>query len=321
MVFLGVLGVLEVQEPKVYLDPLVWMDSMDLVDLKGSLEPQVGVEEAFLVLQVSRVRRGSEESLSQDLQDSQDLKGREGTQVVLDSQGSLDAPDLLVRLWDLIFLVLWEILVYLDLMENTGSKVLQVLLGPLVRVQLRETEGTLVSQDSLVHPVGKESLASLDPKDCPGAPVLKGSAASPATVEVLVSKVFLVTLVSLEARDQRDFEVLLVVREFLESRYRCRQQTSGDPTVKWVIPVRTGPQVDLETQVSLDCPGVQVPKVDQVLWGNWAGPELLVFLDLLVTLDLLVSQDPLENKVFLGTWGVSGLPGASGAVPASDTRW
>lgn len=321
MVFLGVLGVLEVLEPKVYLDPLVWMDSMDLVGLKASLEPQVGAEEAVLVLQVSRVRRGSEESLSQDLQVSQDLKGREGTQVVLDSQGSLDAPDLLVPLWDLIFLVLWETLASLDLMENTGSKVLQVLPGPLVQVRLRETEETLVSQDSLVHLVEKESLASLGPKDCPGAPVLKESAASPASVEVLVSKVFLGTLVTLETRDQRDYEDRLVVREFLESRCRCRQQTSGDPTVKWAIPVKTGSQVDLENQDSLDCLGVQVPKVVQVVWENLAGPELLVFLGLLVTLDLLVSLDPLENKVFPGLSGVSGLLGASGAAPASDTRW
>lgn len=44
--------VLEVLEPKVCPDPLVWMDLMALVDLKASLEPQVGVQEDARVLLV-----------------------------------------------------------------------------------------------------------------------------------------------------------------------------------------------------------------------------------------------------------------------------
>lgn len=219
------------------------------------------------------------------------------------------------------FLVLWETLASLDWMENTVSKVLQVPLGPLALVQLRETEETLVSQDSLVHLVGKESQASPDPKDCLVAPVLKESVVSPASVEVLVSKVFLVTLVSLEAKDQRDNEAVLVVREFLESHCRCLRRTSGDPMVKWVILVKMESQVGPESRVSLDYPGVQVPKVVQVLWENLAGLDLLVCLGLSVTLDLLVSPDPLENKVFLVRWVVPGPPAALVAVPASDTRW
>lgn len=43
---MGLLACLQVPEdlePKVYRDPLVWTDLMALVDLKDSLEPQVGV--------------------------------------------------------------------------------------------------------------------------------------------------------------------------------------------------------------------------------------------------------------------------------------
>lgn len=46
------LQVLEVLEPTVCLDPLVWMDLTGLVDLKASLEPQVGVQEVSKVLLV-----------------------------------------------------------------------------------------------------------------------------------------------------------------------------------------------------------------------------------------------------------------------------
>lgn len=294
---------------------------MDLVDLKAFLEPQVGVEEVFLVLQVSGVRREREASHIRELQGSQDPKESEEIQAVLDSRGSLDAPVFLVPLWDQIFLVLWETLASLDLMENMVSKVLQVLLGPLVLVQLRETEGTLVSQDSLVHLVEKESQATPDPKDCPVAQVLKENAVSPASVEVLVLKGFLVTLVSMEAKDQRVYEVLLVGRVFLESQCHCLQQTSGDPMVKWVIQGKMGLQVAPGSLVSLDCLGVQVPKVVQALWENLAGLDLLVYLGLLVTLDLLVSLDLPENKVFLVQSVVPGLLAVLVAVPALDTHW
>lgn len=49
MALLVCLEVLEVLEPTVFLELRVWMDSMVLVDLKVSLEPQVATLEGFLV--------------------------------------------------------------------------------------------------------------------------------------------------------------------------------------------------------------------------------------------------------------------------------
>lgn len=47
--------VLEVLELKVYPEPLVWTDLTASVDLKASLEPQVGVQEVGKVLLVFQV--------------------------------------------------------------------------------------------------------------------------------------------------------------------------------------------------------------------------------------------------------------------------
>lgn len=55
MALLVSLELLEDLVPKVYLDLLVWMDSMDFLDLKGSLEPQVDLQEVPLVPLVFQV--------------------------------------------------------------------------------------------------------------------------------------------------------------------------------------------------------------------------------------------------------------------------
>lgn len=103
------------------------------------------------------------------------------------------------------------------------SKVLQVLPGLLVQAQPRETEVTLGSQASLAPLAGKENQASLEAPDFQAAPVSKEDEVRLASAEVLVSRVSPVTLVSMDAKDQRDYEGLLVPRVALESR-RLRGQ-------------------------------------------------------------------------------------------------
>lgn len=209
---------LEVLAPKVYLDPLVWMDLMDLMGLKASLEPQVQVGEVTQVLLVFQDKREREASHIQEVQASLVEKEREEIQVLLDSQGSPDGRDLLVRLWGQIYLDHWESLVFLDWMESMVSKVLQVLLGHLALAQPRETEVMPGSQASLAPPAGKENLDSQEARVFLAVLVLKGNVVRLASVEVLASRVSLVTLVTMEAKDPRDSEVLRGVRVPLESR-------------------------------------------------------------------------------------------------------
>lgn len=78
------LQVLEVLEPKVCPDPLVWTDLMALVDLKASLEPQVGVREVAQVPPVLQVLRGREACPIQEVQATPGRREREEIQVVLD---------------------------------------------------------------------------------------------------------------------------------------------------------------------------------------------------------------------------------------------
>lgn len=96
------------------------------------------------------------------------------------------------------------------------SKVLQVLLVRLVQAQPRETEGTPGSQASPAPPAGKEIQEAPEALVSPVALVLKENEVRLASAEVLVSKVLLVTLVTMEAKDPRDFEGPLVVRASLE---------------------------------------------------------------------------------------------------------
>lgn len=96
------------------------------------------------------------------------------------------APVCPAPLWAPVFLVLWEILVCLGWTENLVSRAPPVLLAPPARAQLRETEATPDSLDSLEVRVRKESLVTLEVPVFLAAPASKGSEASPATAEVLV---------------------------------------------------------------------------------------------------------------------------------------
>lgn len=313
------LEVLEVQDPKVCLDPLVWTDLMALLDLKASLELQVEVQEVALVPLVFQAQREKEVSPSLEVQDSLDQREREGSQVFLDSLGSPVGLDFLVQLLDQTSLDLWETPAFLDWMENMVSKVLQVLPGHLVLEQPRETEVTQVCLDSQAHPAERESRDSLEAPDSPAALVSKESAVRLASAEVLVSKASLVTLVTLEAKVQRDYEGLLVERVSLESC--CHQKSSAAPLETRVSPAKVEPLVLLENLVSLACPDVPVLMVVPVESVNLAGPERLVCRDWLVIVDLLASLDPLESKVPLVTSVVPALPVASAAVSVSASLW
>lgn len=313
------LEVLEVQDPKVCLDPLVWTDLMALLDLKASLELQVEVQEVALVPLVFQAQREKEVSPSLEVQDSLDQREREESQVFLDSLGSPVGLDFLVQLLDQTSLDLWETPAFLDWMENMVSKVLQVLPGRLVLEQPRETEVTQVCLDSQAHPAEKESRDSLEAPDSPAALVSKENVVRLASVEVLVSKASLVTLVTLEAKAQRDYEGLLVGRVSLESC--CHQKSSAAPLETRVFPAKVEPLVLQENLVSLACPDVPVLMVVPVESVNLAGPERLVCRDSLVIVDLLASLDPLESKVPLVTSVVPALPAALAAVSVSASLW
>jgi len=204
MDLLAYLEVLEDLEPKVCQDPLVWMDLMALVDLKDSLEPQVGVEEVPQVPLVFLGRREREVSPTVEVLASPERREREETKVLLDPQGSLVGPDLLVRLWAQTFPDLWETQAFLVWMESMVSVVLQVLQGHLVQAQPRETEVTMGSQASQDPPAGKEIQESLEAPDSPAALVSKESKVTVVTAEELVSKVCLVTLATMDSKDPRD---------------------------------------------------------------------------------------------------------------------
>lgn len=201
---LACLEVLEDLEPKVCWDPLVWTDLMALVDLKDSLEPQVGVEEVPQVPLVSQGRREREVSPTVEVLASPERREREETKVLLDPQGSLVGPDLLVRLWAQTFPDLWETQASPVWMESMVSVVLQVLQGRPVQAQHRETEATMGSQASLDPPAGKENQESLEALDSPAALVSKENKVRLVTAEVMVSKVSLVTPATMDSKDPRD---------------------------------------------------------------------------------------------------------------------
>lgn len=206
-------------------------------------------------------------------------------------------------------------------MENMGFKVLQVLPGHLVQAQPKETEVTLGSRASLAPPAGRENQEALEAPDSPVVLVSKEYVVRLASAEVLVSRVSLATLVTMEAKEPRDFEGVLVKRVSLESRCLCRRQISSDPLAKWAFLVKGEAPVSPENLVSLECLDVQVLRVVPVLRVSLAGLDLVVCPDLSVTPDPLVSLDPLENKVSPVTPAVPALPAASGAVTASATLW
>lgn len=106
---------------------------------------------------------------------------------------------------------LWETLASLDWMENMVSKVLQVLLVRLVQAQLRETEVTPGSQASPAPLAGKEIPEAPEAPEALEPLVLKGNEVRLVTAEALVSKVLPATLVTMDSKDPRDFEDLLVV--------------------------------------------------------------------------------------------------------------
>lgn len=239
--------------------------------------------------------------------------------MVLDSQGSLAGPDFLVGPWPQTFLDPWETLASLGWMENMVSRVLQVLQDQLAQARLRETEGTLVSQDSQAPPAGKENQDSLEAPDCPAVPVSKEHEVKLVIVEGQVSRVSPVIQVTLEAKDPRGYKGLLVVRVFLESR--CHHPAPLDNSETQVFQVKTEDPVGLESPVSPACPDVQVQRVVRVLWVNWAGLEPLVFPDQSGIPDPLASLDPVENKVFLVQSVFPGIPATSAAVTVSATLW
>lgn len=138
------------------------------------------------MLQVFQGRRENVASPTQDLQDSQERRESQETLAVLDSQGSPVCLDPLASLQGQIFLDLWETLDFLDWMENTVFRVLQVLPALLVPARHRETEVTLGSQASPAPPVQKETPAALEALDSPAALASKVNEVSPASVEVLV---------------------------------------------------------------------------------------------------------------------------------------
>lgn len=98
---MGLQVCLEVQEaldPRDFLVLLVWMDLMALLVPKVCLELQVEMQEGSQVLLDFQDRKEREVPPTQEVQVSQEQREREGNQVVLDSQDSLDALDPLVRL-------------------------------------------------------------------------------------------------------------------------------------------------------------------------------------------------------------------------------
>lgn len=128
------------------------------------------------------------------------------------------------------------------------------------------------------------------------------------------------TLVTMVAKDRRESEDLRVVKVFPESRCPTLGQNSA-PSEKSVFQEETEGPESPENLVSLDYLDVQVRRVAPALWANWAGLDLLVFLELLVTPDPLDSQDPLENKVFPVKPVFPALPAPSVAATASASLW
>lgn len=204
MGLLACLEVLEDLEPKACRDHLVWTDLMALVDQKDSLEPQVGVEEVHQVPLVFQGRREREVSPTVEVLASPEQREREETKVHLDAQDSLVGPELLVRLWAQTFPDLWETQAYPVWMESMVSLVLQVLQGHPVQAQHRETEVTMGSQASLDPPAGKEKQESPEALDSPAALVSKENEVRVVTAEVLVSKVSLATLATMDSKDPRE---------------------------------------------------------------------------------------------------------------------
>ncbi|TKS93214.1 Collagen alpha-2(IV) chain [Collichthys lucidus] len=233
--------------------------------------------------------------------------------VDLDSQGSPVVPALLVRRGCQMFPDNLETPVSLDWMESMVSKVLQVLQGHLVQAQTRETEVIQDSRASQAPPAGKEIQQALEPPDSLAAPVLKENEVSLDTAEVLVSRVTLVSLVTMEAKDPKEFEGVLAAKVSPESC--CPRRISCDPSEMWAFPVIKEVPVPQEDPVCQERPGIQVLKVVPVLWVNLAGLDLLVSLEPTVTQDPLVSLEPLENKVC--SPGAAGRPGAPGSVGRS----
>lgn len=103
----------------------------------------------------------------------------------------------------------------------------------------------------------------------------------------------------MEAKGQKDFEDVLVVKVSLELHCLYRHQISDDPLERWASPVKTGPLVVQEIPVNQDCLDVQDLKAAQALSASLAGLDLGVFQDLSVILDHPVSLELQENKVFL----------------------
>lgn len=150
------------------------------MDLKACPERQVELLAVETVLLVFQAQREREASPSLEYRASLDRRGREETQVVLDSMGPQVDLDLLVLYMELAPKDLWETLVFPDSTANTVSKVLQVLPGPLVQAHPKETGGILGFQVSQAPLAGKESQDSLEipgfqaalgSKDCEVRPV------------------------------------------------------------------------------------------------------------------------------------------------------
>lgn len=217
------------------------------------------------------------------------------------------------------FLDLWETPACLDWMENMVSVVVLVLQAPPVQAQPRETEVILGSQASLAPLAGKETQQALEVRDSLAAQVLREREVRPVSVEVLDSRVSLVTLVTMETKDLRAYKAFLVVRVSPASLSHLRESVYSMETLGHRE--RMEPLEHLESLVNLECLDVQALKDAPVVWVNWAGPVLLVHLDLSETLDLQVSLDPLENKVSLVHRDVPAHPAASDAAPVSATLW
>lgn len=204
-------------------------------------------------------------------------------------------------------------------MENMVSKVLQVLPGPPVQAQTRETEATLGSQASPAHLARKENQDVPEARDSPATQVTKEREVSLVSAEFPVSRVSLATLVTTEAKDPRASEALKVARVHLA--LLSHPETS-------VCPMATrdhlGPAefpVISESLASLVYLEDRVPRGVQVLWARWAGWVLLVCLDLLETPDPLVSPEPPENKVCPARPACLARLAAWGAAAASATPW
>lgn len=155
------------------------------MDLKVFLELQVEVLEVALEPLVFQVQRERGVSPSLEHQASQDQRGKEENQVLLDSKDSRVDLDFLVTQLDQALQDLWEIPVFLDWTANTVSKVLQVLPGPLVQAHSKEIGENLAFQVSQALPVGKENQDSLEVLDLQAAPVSKDCAVRLVSVGVL----------------------------------------------------------------------------------------------------------------------------------------